>query len=50
METAQQLVLLPDGTYALIERSMSWGEATIIILLATLVFVELYKLWRHRSS
>lgn len=47
MDTSQ-LVLLPDGTYALISRTMTWGEATIILLLAVLVLIELYKLW-HRS-
>ena len=47
MDTTQ-LVLLPDGTYALIERSMTWGEATLILLLAMIVLIELYKLW-HRK-
>jgi hypothetical protein len=28
---------------------MTWGEAVIILLLAALVFVELYKLWSSRS-
>jgi hypothetical protein len=47
MDTTQ-LVALPDGTYALISRSMSWGEATIILLLVMIVLIELYKLW-HRK-
>jgi hypothetical protein len=47
METSQ-LVALPDGTYALIERSVTWGDATIILLLAMIVLIELYTLW-HRK-
>lgn len=43
-----QLIQLPDGTWALVDRSLSYGEAAIIILLAAIVFIEVYKLWRER--
>lgn len=39
---------LPDGTFAVVERSITWGESVVILLLAALLFVELYKLWRQR--
>ena len=48
MDTSQ-LVQLPDGSFALVERTMSYGEATLILLVAALVFIELYKLWRDRK-
>jgi len=43
------LIQLPDGTWAYLERGMTWGDATIILLLVTLVFVELIKLWRYQK-
>lgn len=39
-------VQLPDGSWAVLERSMTWGDVVIILLLAALVFFEAYKLWR----
>lgn len=47
METSL-LVQLPDGTWAVVQRSITYGEATIILLLVALLFLELYKLWRQR--
>lgn len=47
METAQ-LIQLPDGTWAVLERSITWGEAVIIMLLVALLFLKLYELWRQR--
>jgi len=45
-----QLIQLPDGTWAVLHRGMSWGEATIILLLVVLVFLQVYQVWRsHRS-
>jgi len=43
------LIQLPDGTWAYLERGMTWGDATIILLLVTLVFIELVKLWRYQK-
>lgn len=48
MDTSQ-LVQLPDGSLALIQRTMTFGEATLILLVAALLFLELYKLWRNRD-
>ena len=48
MDTSQY-IQLPDGSYAMIARTMSWGEATLILLVSVLVFLELYKLWRSRN-
>lgn len=41
-----QYVQLPDGSWAAVERIVSWGDAVIILLLAALVGLELYQLWR----
>lgn len=43
-----QYVQLPDGTWAAVERSITWGESVVILLLAALVFLELYRLWRQK--
>lgn len=45
----QELITLPDGTQALLQRSMSWGEAVIILLLTALVFLKVYELWARRE-
>jgi len=47
MDTSQ-LILLPDGTYAVLLRSMSYGEAAIILLLTALVLLKVYELWRQQ--
>lgn len=39
------MVTLPDGTQAVIIRSMDWGQAVIILLLVALVFLKVYELW-----
>jgi hypothetical protein len=39
------LIQLPDGTYAAINRSLTWGEAVIILLLVAIVFLQVYGLW-----
>ena len=39
------LVRLPDGTYAVLHRSMTWGEAVIGLLLLALVILKVYELW-----
>jgi hypothetical protein len=41
----EQIVTLPDGTQAVIIRSLTWGEATIILLLAALLVLKIYELW-----
>lgn len=40
-------VTLLDGTQAeaVLVRSVTWGEATIILLLAALVILKVYELW-----
>lgn len=38
-------IQLPDGTYAVVLRSMTWGEAVIILLLVAIVFLQVYALW-----
>lgn len=40
--------LLPDGTYAVLHRSVTWGEGVIIILLVALVFLQVYALWTRK--
>lgn len=44
METAQY-IQLPDGTYAALERSMSYGDAVLILILVALLFLQVYALW-----
>lgn len=39
------LIQLPDGSWAVLHRSMTWGEAVIIILLTALVLLKVYELW-----
>lgn len=41
------VVTLPDGTIAVLARSMTWGDSIIILLLVALVFLEIYQLWRR---
>jgi hypothetical protein len=42
------IVKLSDGTYAVLHRSMTWGESMIIVLLAAMLFLQVYALWRQR--
>lgn len=42
------LIQLPDGTYAVLHRGMTWGEAVIIILLTALVLLRIYEVWSSR--
>jgi hypothetical protein len=44
METAQ-LIQLPDGTYAAVVRSATYGELTVILILVALLFLQVYALW-----
>ena len=44
-----QVIILPDGSVAVLSRTMTWGDIVIILLLVALLFLELYKLWRTRS-
>jgi hypothetical protein len=39
------VIQLPDGTYALLSKSLTWGEAVIILLLVAIVFLQVYGLW-----
>lgn len=43
-----QYIELPDGTYAAVVASMTYGEIIVVLLLTVIVFVELYRLWRER--
>lgn len=43
-----ELILLPDGTHAVIHRSMTYGEAVIALLLLALVVLKVYELWSNR--
>jgi hypothetical protein len=43
-----QYIQLPDGSYAAVVQSMSYGDIVIILLLVVIVFVELFNLWRSR--
>lgn len=42
----REYIYLADGTYAALDRSMTYGDAVIILLLVSFVFLQLYKLWR----
>lgn len=42
---ADQYILLPDGTWALVHRGIDWGELAILIILVALLFLKLYELW-----
>lgn len=44
-DAANMLVQLPDGTWAVLHRSMTWGEAIISLLLVALVVLKVYELW-----
>ena len=48
MPATQQLYQLPDGSYAVLLRQMSWGETIIILLLAAMLFLQVYALWLQR--
>lgn len=43
-----QYILLPDGTYAALVRSMTYGEAAVILLLVAVVFMLAMLMWRQR--
>lgn len=47
METTQ-LVQLPDGSWAALSRVVTWGDSVIILLLAALVILKAYELWRQK--
>ena len=38
---------LPDGTFAAVCRTITWGEALLVLLLVAIVFLKVYELWRH---
>lgn len=41
-------IQLPDGSEAAFCRTMDYGQATIILLLVALVFLEVFNTWRQR--
>jgi hypothetical protein len=44
-----ELITLPDGTQAMLIRSLTWGEGVIILLLTALLFLALYREWREHK-
>ena len=48
MPETQQLYQLPDGSYAILLRQMSWGDAIVILLLGAMLFLQVYALWLQR--
>jgi ABC-type nickel/cobalt efflux system permease component RcnA len=44
-----EIITLPDGTQGAILRSMDYGDAVIILLLAALLFLRVYELWRQHE-
>ncbi len=44
-----EIITLPDGTHAAIMRSMDYGDAVIILILAALLFLRIYELWRQHE-
>lgn len=44
-----QVITLPDGSVAVLIRSMTWGEAVIILLLVALVVLRVYEFWARRD-
>lgn len=44
----QQIVTLPDGTYAVLSRSMTWGDMVIILLLVAMLVLQFYDIWRRQ--
>jgi hypothetical protein len=44
-------IQLPDGTWSVIFRSMTYGEIVIILLLVALLILYIYDLWtRNRAQ
>ena len=43
-----QYIQLPDGTYAALVRSMSYGDVVLILLLVPMLVMLGYVIWIHR--
>jgi hypothetical protein len=39
------IVQLPDGSLAAVDRTMSWGEQAIILLLVATLFIQVVQIW-----
>lgn len=49
METTTY-IRLPDGTWAALSRTMTWGDIVVILLLVALLVLYIYDLWiRNRA-
>jgi hypothetical protein len=46
MDTTQY-IQLPDGSYAALSRTMSYGDVVIVLLLVAVVFLQVYSTWRR---
>ena len=45
-----QYIQLPDGTYATLVRSMSYGDVTTILLLVAIVVLQVYAIWSRHDA
>lgn len=45
-----QYIQLPDGTYATLVRSMSYGDVTTILLLVAIVVIQVYAIWSRHDA
>jgi len=45
-----QYILLPDGSYAALDRSMTYGDVVTILLLVAVVFLLVVAIWRQRPA
>jgi hypothetical protein len=43
------LIQLPDGTWAVLNRSMDWGQVVIILLLVAMLVLQVFSLWQRRG-
>jgi hypothetical protein len=41
-----EIITLPDGSQAVLIRSMDYGEVVIILLLVAVVFLLMWQAWR----
>jgi hypothetical protein len=45
-----QYIVLPDGTYAALDRSMTYGDVVTILLLVAVMFLLVVAIWRQRPQ
>lgn len=49
MDQYTHLIRLADGSYAAIIRSLSYGDAVLILLLTAILFLQGFELWSRRK-